>query len=404
MSSFLWGLAGLLIGFALGIGVSFLLGIINGRSAKELAREMIQESDATRKEQVDHVLNTMKASFGDLSLAALSRSTEEFIKLAESKLTSERESHAKELDSKKGLIDQQLSSMTGELKRVGELMRELENDRKQKFGELTAQLQTAGEQTARLMQTTNSLRETLASTKARGQWGERMAEDVLRLAGFIEHVNYEKQQTLEDSNSRPDFTFLLPRDLKLNMDVKFPYENYVRYIEAQNEQEKNALCAGFLKDVKERIKEVTTRQYINPEQNTVDYVLLFIPNEQIYSFIHEKDHTILDDGLRRKVILCSPITLFAVLAIIRHAIDNFALEQTSNDILALLGRFKRQWEEYVKKFDILGKNISDTQKSYDLLVTTRQRKLEVPLKKLDALRSRRGIEITDENDAEAETE
>lgn len=404
MSSFLWGLAGLLIGFGIGIGVSFLLGIINGRSAKELAREMIQETDAARKDQVDQVLNTMKESFGNLSFAALSRSTEEFIKLAESKLSSEREVHAKELDSKKGLIDQQLGSMTGELKRVGELMRELENDRKQKFGELTAQLQTAGEQTARLMQTTNSLRETLASTKARGQWGERMAEDVLRLAGFVEHVNYEKQQTLENSNSRPDFTFLLPRELKLNMDVKFPYENYVRYIESQNEQEKNTLCAGFLKDVKERIKEVTTRQYINPEQNTVDYVLLFIPNEQIYSFIHEKDHTILDDGLRRKVILCSPITLFAVLAIIRHAIDNFALEQTSNDILALLGRFKRQWEEYVKKFDILGKNISDTQKSYDTLVTTRQRKLEVPLKKLDALRTRRGIEITDENDAEAETE
>jgi len=53
-----------------------------------------------------------------------------------------------------------------------------------------------------------------------------MAEDVLQLAGFVENVNYVKQKTLA-AGSRPDFTFLLPRKLTLNMDVKFPLDNYL---------------------------------------------------------------------------------------------------------------------------------------------------------------------------------
>ena len=54
-----------------------------------------------------------------------------------------------------------------------------------------------------LQDTANHLRQALVSTKARGQWGERMAEDVLRLAGFIEGVNYLKQKVLEAARLAP---------------------------------------------------------------------------------------------------------------------------------------------------------------------------------------------------------
>jgi DNA recombination protein RmuC len=243
------------------------------------------------------------------------------------------------------------------------------------------------------MQTTTLLREALASTKARGQWGERMAEDVLRVAGFIEKVNYLKQKTIEGAGSRPDFTFLLPRGLQLNMDVKFPLDNYAKFLEADSDLEKARFRDKFLTDVKARIKEVTTREYINPEQNTVDYVLLFIPNEQIYSFIHEQDSTILDDGIKNRVVFCSPITLFAVLAVIRQAVDNFSLEKASNEILSLLGTFNKQWGEFIKKLDVLGKRIEDSQREYESLVTTRRRQLEKPLNKIEDLRTQRGLPL-----------
>jgi len=396
--SWVSALIALVAGFVLGLAVAFVLRLIQAKTARELADELFRESEEHRKANIDAVIENVKASFGSLSLDALSKSTEEFLKLAKARLESEREVGAKELDAKKGLIDQQLQRMTSELENVSKLMNELEKDRVEKFGQLATQLKTASEQTSALTQTTNTLREALASTKARGQWGERMAEDVLRLAGFIEDVNYLKQKAIDEAGARPDFTFMLPRNLKLNMDVKFPLDNYVKFLEAASESEKTKFRTDFLRDVKARIKEVTTREYINPEQNTVDYVLLFIPNEQIYAFIHEQDSSILDDGIKNKVVFCSPITLFAVLAVIRQAIDNFALEQTSTEILSLLGAFKKQWAEFLKKLEVLGKRIGDTQREYETLATTRRRQLERPLNRIESLRTERGIPIAPRKD------
>jgi len=384
-------LIALIAGFVLGLGAAFILRLVQGKTAREFADELFRESEMQRKAQLDTVIENVKASFGSMSLEALSKSTEEFLKLAKARLESEREVGARELDAKKGLIDQQLQRMTGELENVSKLMQSLEKDRVEKFGELASHLKIVGEQTKALTQSTSTLREALASTKARGQWGERMAEDVLRIAGFIENVNYLKQKTIIGTGSRPDFTFLLPRELRLNMDVKFPLDNYVRFLEAQVETEKVKFRADFLRDVKGKIKEVATRDYINPEQNTVDYVLLFIPNEQVYAFIHEQDSSMLEEGIKNHVIFCSPVTLFAVLAVIRQAVDNFALERTSHEILSLLGSFKKQWDEYIKKFDLLGKRIEDVRKEYDALLTTRRRQVERPLHKIEALRTQHGL-------------
>jgi DNA recombination protein RmuC len=385
----------LIAGFILGLGAAFMLRLVQAKTARELADELFRDSEAQRKAQVDEIVENVKASFGSLSLDALSKSTEEFLKLAKARLESEREVGVKELEGKKGLIDQQLQRMTAELDNVSKLMKELEKDRVEKFGELSSHLKVVGDQTRALTQTTNTLREALSSSRARGQWGERMAEDVLQIAGFIENINYLKQKAIE-GGSRPDFTFLLPQELKVNMDVKFPLDNYIRFLEAQAESDKVKFRNDFLRDVKNKIKEVATRDYINPEQNTVDYVLLFIPNEQVYAFIHEQDHSIFDDGIKNHVIFCSPITLFAVLAVIRQAVDNFALEKTSNEILSLFGTFKRQWDEFIKKLELLGKRIEDVQKEYDSLRSVRRRQLEKPLHKIESLRTQRELPVAAE--------
>ena len=390
-----WGylLPALLIGLLFGLAVALVLRRNQEKTVRALAEDLLRQSEETRQANMDNVIDRVKESFGRLSLDALSKSTDEFLKLAKEKFEVERQVGSQELDAKKGLIDQQLERMNTGLENVSTLMKELEKDRSQKFGELSGQLKNTGEQTARLLHTTNLLQEALASTKARGQWGERMAEDVLRMAGFIENVNYLKQKAIQGSGGRPDFTFLLPRDLKLNMDVKFPLDNYLKYLDADTDLQKDKLRNDFLRDVKARMKEVTTRDYINPAQNTLDYVLLFIPNEQIYGFIHEQDSNLLEDALKSKVIFCSPITLFAVLAVIRQAIENFTLEKTSNEMLSLFGTFRTQWEAFIKKLELLGKRIGDAQKEYDTITTTRRRALERPLIKIEELRTQRNLPL-----------
>jgi DNA recombination protein RmuC len=389
----------LIAGFTLGIAAAFILRLVQARTASELADELNRANEAQQKESLNAVVEGMKDSFGNLSLEALAKSNEEFLKLAEARMGSEREVSTRELESRKKLIDQQLEKMTGELDNVQVLVKALEKDREQKFGDLTRHLQIAGEQTAALTQTTNTLNEALSSSQIRGQWGERMAEDVLRMAGFIEDINYRKQATGE-SGSRPDFTFLMPGELSLNMDVKFPLDNYMRYLQSDVESEKEQHRKAFLKDVKNRVKEVSSREYINDD--TVDSVLLFIPNEQIYAFIHENDSSILDRALQDKVVFCSPITLIAVLAVIRKAVDNFSLEKTSDEILMHLGVFHKQWQEFKKRLALLGKKLGQAQCDFDALTTTRTNQLERPLGKIEELRKQKGLPVADEEVAEEE--
>jgi DNA recombination protein RmuC len=275
--------------------------------------------------------------------------------------------------------------MTGELGKVGELVRELEGDRRKSFGALTNELQRQHQGLNDLTENTRQLKEALASSKVRGQWGERMAEDVLRLAGFLEGVNYRKQRTL-DTSGRPDYTFLLPNGLVLHMDVKFPLDNFLRYTDAANDIERARYRDQFLRDVRDRIKELTTRGYLDAAEETVDCLLLFIPNEAVYAFVQEHDRAITDDALRQKIVLCSPLTLYAVLAVVRQAVDNFRLERTSNEILALLADFSRQWEKYAAQLDKVQARFDGVAKEYAALMTTRHRALQRPLDKIDSLR------------------
>jgi DNA recombination protein RmuC len=305
---------------------------------------------------------------------------------------------AAELDGKSALINRQLEAMTGELTKVSGLVQDLERDRANQLGELAGQLQEAGRQTQVLAATTYSLREALSSTTARGQWGERMAEDVLRLAGLIEDVNYRKRRALDRDRGVPDYTFLLPQGLCLHMDVKFPLNNYLRYQESESDVERERARKEFLRDVRGRLKEIATRGYVDPASGTIDCVLLFIPNEHVYAFIQEQDRTILDDALRDKVVFCSPLTLYAVLAVIRQAVDNFRLEQTSKEILELLHGFGKQWKRFVDQMDRVGRNLDTAHRAFGELETTRTRQLERELDKIAALRQQPELAAIDGED------
>ncbi len=276
--------------------------------------------------------------------------------------------------------------MKKELEGVSTLVTQLEKDRETKFGELTQQIKATSEQTGKLQETTEHLRIALSNTRVRGQWGERMAEDVLRAAGFIEGINDLKQQTLRESRNRPDYSFLLPRGLQVHMDVKFPLDNYLKYLEAENEDSKITYCNRFMQDVKKRIKEVSMRDYTDPSESTISYMIVFIPNEQLFAFVCQQDPHMLDLALSSNVILCSPLTLFAILAVIRQAIDNFYLEEKTLKIFEVLASFQKQWSAFVNSFDDLGNKIEAVRSGYSNLTTTRRNQLDRQLMKIDELR------------------
>ncbi len=306
-----------------------------------------------------------------------------------------------DLSAKKDVIDTRLDEVRAEVRNelhaLSQMVGELSRSSAERFGQVDQSLRSHAEVAHHLADTTRALRDALANPQARGQWGERMAEDVLRLAGFVEHVNYRKQTQLEGGSGRPDYTFDLPKGHVLYMDVKFPMSSYLRYLEVSNEAERQAHLTAFLRDVRARVRELARREYAREgDRPSVDYVLLFLPNEQLTGFIHEHDPSLLDEAMAQRVVMCSPLTLFAFLGVIRQAFDNFVIERTSDEILQLIGKFGQQWQKYTESAEKVKKRLDSVQNEFDQLVGARRRALERPLAQLEELRVRRGLPVEGE--------
>ena len=389
-------------GVVFGALVVLLIHMLRKKDTREIARALVSETEAEKVRDLDRLLGQVRDSFGALSQDALQSCTTELVKLAKENLDGRVHLGEKDLESKKQLIDQNLTTMKSDIHKMQELVSKFETERARQYGQLDNQLKTAARETSRLQDTADHLRQALVSTKARGQWGERMAEDVLRLAGFVEGVNYIKQKVLDMAAARPDYTFWLPQGLKVNMDVKFPLNSYLRYLEADNDAAREGHKTQFLRDVRTRIKEVTTRDYINPEEKTLDYVLVFIPNEQVYAFINENDPGIMDEALKAKVILCSPFTLFAILAIIRQSLDNFSMEKTAGEILGLVKNFKKEWEKFADSMTKMGEKLDGARKEFNQMTGTRKDKLDKSILRIEHLQQLQGLEESEALEAEAE--
>ena len=310
-------------------------------------------------------------------------------KMAGEKLGDSMTSGTRQLDLRTTAFEKRVEGLTGQLERLGDVVTKLQQDSAQQHGSLISGIEQVTSTGRALAETTGHLREALASPKARGQWGERMADDVLRLAGMVEGVTYRKQTAIE-GGTIPDVTFMLPGGRLLHMDVKFPVDNYLRHLEADTDAERESTAKAFLKDVRGRVKELSTRGYIDTD-STLDEVLLFIPNESVWAFIHERDPQLIDVALSQKVVLCSPVSLFAVLAVIRQAVEQARLTRTSDEILQCLAGFGQQWTKFSDALDSVVKRFDTAQRGLEEVTGPRRRQLERQLDRIETLRASRGL-------------
>lgn len=349
--------------------LALVAGVIIGRflagRSDTVAPDLLDQLHRSQAENMRHAVDTM-------------------INVASSKLGDQMAAGKSVIDREHEAVAAKVGGVETELQRVATLVADLQKERAEQTGQLSSGLEQAFQVTSALAETTQSLRQALASPKARGQWGERMAEDVLRAAGFLEGTSYWKQTKLA-TGGMPDYTFPLPAGHVVHMDVKFPIDNYLRWLETDDEAAGTRLAKAFQRDVRLRVKELTDRSYIDPA-TTVDYLLLFVPNESVYGFLHEHDPDLIDFALGHKVVLCSPTTLFATLAVIRQAMDNFMIEQRSHEILAALGGLREQWERWEEPMDKMRRGLQSAQRAFDDLSGPRSRQFERQLEKLESFR------------------
>jgi len=354
--TYLYGILLFLIGFLFGAGIIWYI-----------RQKEIDIAQSSR--------NQLKAEFGDLSKQALDQNLDTFLKLAENKFGELLKSSDSQMNEKKKLIDSTLEDMKKNLegltKSTTELKGQMEESKKGIDG---------------LADTTSKLSRILDSSQARGHWGERMVKDILAHLGLKKGINFETQSGSKEG--KPDFTFFLPQGKRLNMDVKFPWDHYANLFSVSGEPEKERERKSFLKDVKGHVKTLSKRDYIDPADGTLDFVLMFIPNEGIYSFLNKPqtgEENLVEFAMDNKVLLCSPITLFAILAMVRQSVQSFHLESKAGEVQDLVQAFKNQWGKFIEKMDVLGKSLGTVNTHYENLSKTRKDALEKPMDRLNEL-------------------
>ncbi len=298
---------------------------------------------------------------------------------------------AEQLGSKAEIISQTLTSVKNEmsekLAEIDKELQELRENNKSKFDNVEI---AVGD----LARTTGNLNQVLSSSQKRGQWGERMAEDMLRAAGLIEGINFRKQNENEEGK-KPDYELIMPPNRVLIMDIKFPYDQYLTHINAENDAIRSQAKSEFVKAVRGHVDALAKRDYIsNSEEEALDYVLMFVPNESISGFVHEADPKLIDYALNKKVVLCSPLTLYAFLVVIRQATDSFHTERTAASIMQQINKFTTEWEKYETAVEKVKKSFDTLQSDIDSISVdgTRFRKLKVPVKDIEKMRKKQGVE------------
>jgi DNA recombination protein RmuC len=390
---------GVVVGLAAGLAVAWAVARSVAASVAESAARATADATADR----------LRADAGSEREAVVRAAVDTVVAVAGERLGAQADAGSRELQARQQSFEQQVGELRSvmadqmairnsaveqrigdvrrELAKVADLVAGLQRERAEQQGRVETRLAEVAAVSAKLADTTQSLRQALANPHARGQWGERMADDVLRAAGLVEGISYRKQAGTA-AGTVPDFTFMLPGERVLHMDVKFPIDNYLRYLEASTDHERERCRAAFVRDVRSRVKELSGRVYISPDE-TLDEVLMFIPNEAVYAFVHTHDRDLVDVALRQKVVLCSPSTLFSVLAIIRQAVEQTQLQRTSDEILSCLAGFEQQWDKFTDALDKVGRGLDTLRRGWDELAGTRRRQLERQLDRVGELRSRR---------------
>lgn len=304
--------------------------------------------------------------FGQKFLLQLTNTHEE--KRKDSK--NEIESGVKEiLDNNQKL----LSEITNNLEKQLNYSRKEVSDLKSQNSAIREQLTNTAKITEGLQISTDSLKNLLSNNRLRGVWGEQVAEDLLLAAGFVQGTNFIKQTTTNEG--RPDFTIKLPDGSKLNIDAKFPFDDLMEYQEAKTDPARKVALTKFSTSIKNKVKEITSKDYIDPQNQTLDFVVMFIPNEMIFSFIYEKLPDINEYCNQRKVVLAGPFGFTAVLRLVMQAYKNFGYEKNLQEIFGLVAKFSDEYEKFGQSLERLGNQIFTTQKTFLEIEGTRSRQL-----------------------------
>ncbi|HEY1074398.1 MAG TPA: DNA recombination protein RmuC, partial [Patescibacteria group bacterium] len=299
----------------------------------------------------------LEASFEQHAQKALGMMMQEVIKASREQLGAEKreisETIAKDLQTQTNTFKEVAQSLRIEIDARQREIRQLEEDRNKKYGQISQALTDYKSLTEELRGSTEQLKRVLSSNQQRGSWGEMQAEKILEAAGMVAGQHYAKQQPIEGfTGLRPDFTLFLPNKMELYVDVKFPLTALQEVYSSTTKEDQERYFKRFGDDLRDRIKEAG--KYVIDKSNCVDYVILFVPSESVFEIINKHFPAIVDASFSQQVILVSPHSFFAVVRTIQESYTHFYYEQNLKEILGYLQQTLQQFERFKGEFADVG--------------------------------------------------
>lgn len=292
------------------------------------------------------------------------------------------------LEAQKASLDQQTKNLLQPLEeRLAQLNQAVGSLHTNYTEEKTA-VEALRVQLTDLQSSTTSLREALKSPTARGSWGENQLRNVVKLAGMENYCDFTEQfhGSENDRLQRPDVVINLPTGGRIAVDSKAPLNSYLRMQDAVEVSVKETELKNHASDLRKHMKTLAEKKYWDQfGHDTPDFVVMFIPGEGFVADAMKADTLLLDDAMKQRVLIASPVNLLALLLTVAkgwqsHKLNEHA-ELVAKEGKDLYERMSKVLDDVIK----MGKALGTATSTYDEMIGSLETRLMVTMRRLKDL-------------------
>ncbi len=349
--------------------------------AGETARTAEREASLVReREQLQKVQAESEARFKALADAALLKSQQQFVQIADETLKKHKEGAQGEL----GKMLKPIQDTFGQFREKVEAIQKTSAEDRAKLEE---QIKTVGVSVRQTELAAGKLTSALSSTRGGGRWGEETLRNVLEMAGLSPYADFSEQTSdnTEKGRQRPDVVIRMPGGRELVIDAKVSLEDYLAASEetdpALRRQKFNAHAAR----VRNHVTGLSRREYTKEFAERVDFVAMFIPGENFYAAVLEHDRDIFDYAARNNVIIVTPSTLIALAKSVAYGWRQEQMAKNAEQAKKLGQELYDRIAKFTEHMDRVGGGLGNAVKAYNDMVGSLESRVLVSARKLEEL-------------------